>query len=244
MLELLSPEILIATMVLILLEVVLGIDNIVFIAIVTQKLPSHQQKRARILGLSLAMFARLALLFSMTWVITLSQPLFSLFNFSLSGRDIFLILGGGFLIYKGISELLEFSYAPHSSPNATRARGFAATIFQIIFLDIVFSIDSVVSAIGFLQGLSITHGQILFLASFAIIFTVILMLFSSGFITNFIVAHPSLKILALLFLALIGVTLVCEGLAIHIPKAYIYAALGFAGLFESINLYKKSRVKK
>ena len=222
------------------LEVVLGIDNIIFIAIVTAKLPKERQNQARIIGLILAMLTRIALLFFIAWIITLQTPILELASFSFSGKDLFLIAGGAFLIYKGIIELKELSLKPEAKSiesNPPKA-SFLFCILQIAILDIVFSLDSVITAVGVLQDIIAHPHAITLLASIAIIFAVFIMIFVSSFISNFINKNPSIKLFALCILVLIGVSLISDGLGYHFSKNYIYFAMGFGLIIEALRLLK------
>ncbi len=232
-----QPEAWITFLTLVLLEVVLGIDNLIFISIATAKLPKSQQNKARILGLLLAMLTRIALLFTIAWIITLTKP----FLLGLSGKDIFLLLGGIFLCYKGISELGSLKFHEDLTPPdpSGKQKNFLLCLIEIALLDIVFSLDSIITAVGMLQGLSLSHSSLLFLATAAIVFTVGIMLFVSGIIAHFIHKHPNIKLLALCFLILIGGLLICDSLGWHIPKAYVYSALGFSLCVEIIRIFKK-----
>ena len=220
----------VALLTLTVLEIVLGIDNIIFISILAGKLPLEQQNRARIVGLSLAMFMRIALLFSISWVIGLTGTLFSLFGFDLSGRDLILIGGGLFLLGKATFEIHEkLEGAEHASGAvAAGTASFAATIVQILLLDIVFSLDSVITAVGMAEDLWVMIT--------AVVISIGVMLISAGTISDFVNRHPTVKMLALSFLLLIGMSLVAEGLEFHIPKGYIYFAMGFSVLVEVLNL--------
>ena len=220
----------VALLTLTVLEIVLGIDNIIFISILAGKLPLEQQNRARIVGLSLAMFMRIALLFSISWVIGLTGTLFSLFGFDLSGRDLILIGGGLFLLGKATFEIHEkLEGAEHTSGAvAAGTASFAATIVQILLLDIVFSLDSVITAVGMAEDLWVMIT--------AVVISIGVMLISAGTISDFVNRHPTVKMLALSFLLLIGMSLVAEGLEFHIPKGYIFFAMGFSVLVEVLNL--------
>lgn len=221
------------------MEIVLGIDNIVFISILASKLPAEQQGRARMIGLALAMFGRLALLFSISWVMSLTNTLFHLpLGFlgeeaaAISGRDIILILGGAFLIYKATKEIhdrLEGDEHGHEAGQKTMT--FGSVIFQILLLDIVFSLDSVITAVGMAE-----HIEVMVVA---VIIAVGVMMLSAGKISDFIHRHPTVKMLALAFLLLIGVTLVAEGFGQHVSKGYIYAAMAFSVLVEALNIRAK-----
>jgi predicted tellurium resistance membrane protein TerC len=227
-----SPEGWIALGTLTVLEIVLGIDNIVFISILAGKLRVEDRERARKLGLSLAMFIRIALLLSITWVMGLTAPVFTALGQEISGRDLILLLGGLFLIAKSTHEIHDKLEGAEGAGNARVAASFAAVIIQILLLDIVFSLDSVITAVGMAEDVSV---MIL-----AVMIAVGVMLFSAGPISDFVERHPTVKMLALSFLLLIGVSLIGEGLDQHIPKGYIYFAMGFSVFVEMINL----RVRK
>ncbi|CAN5747327.1 TerC family protein [soil metagenome] len=224
-----NPDIWIALVTLTALEVVLGIDNIVFISILAAKLPAAQQARARNLGLLLAMLMRIALLFGISWVIGLTDVLFEVFGNGISGRDIILILGGLFLLGKAtfeIHEKLEGTEGHASVAVATAT--FGAVIFQIVLLDAVFSLDSVITAVGMAEEIGVMVA--------AVVIAIGVMLLSAKAISEFVNRHPTVKMLALSFLLLIGMALVAEGWELHIPKGYIYFAMGFAVLVEALNL--------
>jgi predicted tellurium resistance membrane protein TerC len=218
----------IALITLTILEIILGIDNIVVIAILSQKLPLSQQAKARSLGLGLALFTRILLLLSLTWLASLTSPLFSLAGLAISARDLILITGGLFLLWKATREIHHAMELPEAEIRSKLGATLVGVIMQIILLDIVFSLDSVITAIGMAQQVEVMIA--------AIIIAVFVMLLGSGAISTFIHLHPSVKILALSFLLLIGVTLIAEGFSLHIPKGYIYFAMGFSGAVETINL--------
>jgi predicted tellurium resistance membrane protein TerC len=217
------------------LEIVLGIDNIIFIAIVAGKLPPGQRERARQTGLFLAMFIRIALLLSIVWVMSLTRPLLSVFGFELSGRSLILAGGGLFLIFKSTVEIHDnLEGEPHEAHSPRRrAASFFGTIIQILLLDIVFSLDSVITAVGMANFVSIMIA--------AIVIAVCTMLFASTAIADFVERHPTVKMLALAFLLLIGLSLIAEGLGQHVPKGYIYFAMGFSVFVEMINLRVRSK---
>jgi predicted tellurium resistance membrane protein TerC len=226
-----SPEGWIALGTLTVLEIVLGIDNIVFISILAGKLRKQDRERARRIGLSLAMLIRIGLLLTITWVMGLTEPLFTLGK-EISGRDLILILGGLFLIAKSTHEIHDKLEGAEGGASAKVVASFTAVIIQILLLDIVFSLDSVITAVGMVEDVSV---MIL-----AVIIAVGVMLVSAGPISDFVERHPTVKMLALSFLLLIGVSLIGEGLDQHIPKGYIYFAMGFSIFVEMINL----RVRK
>src|SRR5688572_16466895 len=210
------------------LEIVLGIDNIVFISILAGKLRKEEQDRARRVGLSLAMFIRIALLLSITWVMGLTAPLFAALGQEISGRDLILVIGGLFLIAKSTHEIHDKLEGEEGHGNARVAASFTSVIIQILLLDIVFSLDSVITAVGMAEDVSV---MIL-----AVVIAVGVMLVSAGRISDFVERHPTVKMLALSFLLLIGVSLIGEGFDQHIPKGYIYFAMGFSIFVEMINL--------
>jgi predicted tellurium resistance membrane protein TerC len=224
----------IALITLTVLEIVLGIDNIVFISILAGKLRREDRERARKLGLSLAMFIRIGLLLSITWVMGLTTPIFTIGK-EISGRDLILIVGGLFLIAKSTHEIHEKLEGEEGAASAKVAASFTAVIIQILLLDIVFSLDSVITAVGMAEQVSI---MIL-----AVVIAVGVMLISAGPISAFVEKHPTVKMLALSFLLLIGVSLIGEGLDQHIPKGYIYFAMGFSIFVEMINLRVRRKSK-
>ena len=217
------------------LEIVLGIDNIVFISILAGKLRAEDRARARKIGLSLAMFIRIALLWSITWVMRLTTPWFVAFGNEISGRDMILLVGGLFLIAKSTHEIHEKLEGEEGHGSAKAAASFVGIIIQILLLDIVFSLDSVITAVGMAEHLAVMM--------LAVVIAVVVMLFSAGAISDFVDRHPTVKMLALSFLLLIGVSLIGEGLDQHIPKGYIYFAMGFSIFVEMINLRVRARVK-
>jgi len=230
-----SAEGWIALATLTILEIVLGIDNIVFISILAGKLRQQERGRARRIGLSLAMFIRIALLWSITWVIRLTAPLFTVLSQEISGRDLILLLGGLFLIAKSTHEIHEKLEGDEGESSTRVAASFAGVIVQILLLDIIFSLDSVITAVGMAEDLAVMV--------IAVILAVGVMLVSAGAISDFVDRHPTVKMLALSFLLLIGVSLIAEGLDQHIPKGYIYFAMGFSVFVEMINLRIRARSK-
>ena len=239
MIELLyDPNVWAAFVTLTIMEIVLGIDNIVFISVIVNRLPHAQAERARKIGLALALIFRIVLLFFLTWIIGLQQTLFSAFGHDFSWRDIILIAGGVFLIYKGTSEIHEEMEGETEKEQAQRlAEGaFGAIIGQIIVIDLVFSVDSIVTAIGMAQHIEVMVA--------AVVVAVGVMFVASGYVADFIRRHPTTKMLALAFLLLIGVSLVADGLGFHIPRGYIYAAMGFSVLVEVINILVSERRKR
>lgn len=224
-----SPESWIALVTLTVLEIVLGIDNIVFISILTGKLPIVEQPRARNVGLSLAMITRILLLLSLTWIMRLTTPLFEIAGHGFSGRDLILIIGGVFLIWKSVHEIHQRIEGEPDAPRKARVRAsMAQVLVQIALLDIVFSLDSVITAVGMANQVVI---MIL-----AIVLAVAFMIFASGAVSAFVDRHPTVKMLALSFLLLIGVTLIADGVGQHISKGYIYFAMAFAVFVEMLNL--------
>jgi len=223
-----SPEAWIALGALTILEIVLGIDNIVFISILSNKLPAAQQPKARRLGLALALGGRILLLLSISWVMSLTAPLFSVLAHAFSGRDLILVAGGFFLIGKATTEIHDKLEGEDGEAEARADVTFASVIAQIFLLDLVFSLDSVITAVGIAK-----HVEVMIIA---VTIAILIMMVSAGPISNFIEAHPTVKMLALSFLLLIGVTLVAEGLGQHIPKGYIYSAMAFSLLVEVLNL--------
>ncbi|WP_135230234.1 TerC family protein [Deinococcus fonticola] len=226
-----QPEAWLAFGTLLLLEVVLGIDNVIFISILAGKLPPDQRARARTIGLIAAAVTRLMLLASIAWVVSLKNELFTLFGMGFSGKDLVLLGGGLFLMYKAVKEmheLLEGGEHDEASPTRAAAAGFAAIIAQIMVLDIVFSLDSVITAVGMADDIGVMVA--------AVVVTVAIMLFAAGPIGEFVQRHPTVKMLALSFLLLIGVNLVAEGFGFKIPKGYTYFAMGFSMAVEFLNM--------
>jgi len=230
-----SAEGWIALATLTILEIVLGIDNIVFISILAGKLRVEDRARARKIGLSLAMFIRIALLWSITWVMRLTTPWFVALGNEISGRDMILLVGGLFLIAKSTHEIHDKLEGEEGHGTAKAAASFVGIIIQILLLDIVFSLDSVITAVGMANDLAVMV--------LAVIIAVGVMLVSAGAISDFVERHPTIKMLALSFLLLIGVSLIGEGLDQHIPKGYIYFAMGFSIFVEMINLRVRARAK-
>ena len=231
-----SPEAWVALLTLTVLEIVLGIDNIIFISILVGRLPEHQRQRARVQGLALALVTRIALLLSLAWVMRLTSPLFSVFQQEISGRDLILIGGGLFLLYKSAQEMWENLEGPEHEESAPAqvATSYMALLGQIAVVDIIFSLDSVITAVGMAK-----HVPVMVLA---IIIAVGVMMFAAKAIGEFVDRHPSIKMLALSFLVLVGVALIGEGLDMHIPKGYIYFAMAFSLAVEMMNI--KMRKKK
>ena len=231
-----SPENWTALVTLTVLEVVLGIDNIVFVSILAGKLPPARQARARTLGLLMAMLTRVLLLLSLTWIMHLTAPLFTVFGRDVSGRDLILLLGGLFLLWKSTHEIHQRLEGESALARATRgAVTFGGVLAQIALLDIVFSLDSVITAVGMANQVAIMVAAIMLSVGF--------MLFTAGPVSAFVDRHPTVKMLALSFLLLIGVTLIAEGLGQHISKGYVYFAMAFSVFVEVLNLWaRKVRV--
>ncbi len=224
-----NPDIWISFLTLCALEIVLGIDNLIFISILTNKLPQQQQAKARQLGLSLALVMRVGLLFSISWIMDLKDDLFNIGNVGISGRDIILILGGLFLIYKSVKEIHEKVEEEHEKENElAKSASFNAVIVQIMLIDMVFSLDSVITAVGMTDYVGVMIA--------AVIVSIVIMMLSANTISGFVNRHPAIKVLALAFLIMIGIALVAEGLDFHIPKGYIYFSMAFAIVVESINI--------
>jgi predicted tellurium resistance membrane protein TerC len=223
-----NPHALVGLLTLTVLEIVLGIDNIIFISILSGKLPPHLQAKARQIGLSLAMIMRVLLLLSLSWIIGLTRPLFAVFDFEVTGRAIILILGGLFLVAKSVHEIHNKLEGAAHDGTTLKAVTFQSVLVQIILLDIVFSLDSVITAVGMVDeiGVMIT----------AVIIAVGVMMVFAGPVARFVERHPTIKMLALSFLLLIGVNLIVEGFEYHIPKGYTYFAMGFAVFVEMLNL--------
>ncbi len=223
-----DPQIWIALATLTFLEIVLGVDNVIFISILSLKLPADQQKRARRIGLLGAMFTRIALLFSLAWIIKLTTPWFTILGEEISGRDLILIVGGLFLIGKSVYEIHDKLEGEEGHAVARVAASFASVIFQIMLLDIVFSLDSVITAVGMVD--------VLWVMVAAVMISIGIMLASAEAISAFVNQHPTVKMLALSFLLLIGMSLIMEGFEHHIPKGYIYFAMGFSVFVEMVNM--------
>lgn len=235
---LLDPGLWVGLITLIILEIVLGIDNLVFIAILADKLPPEQRDKARVLGLSLALIMRLGLLFAISWLVTLTKPLISIFDFTFSGRDLILLFGGLFLLYKAVIELhekIEGKPEVKTTSNVVYA-SFAAVVAQIVVLDAVFSLDSVITAIGMVDDIRIMM--------IAMVVAMVVMLVASKPLTNFVNRHPTVVVLCLSFLLLIGISLIAEGFGFHIPKGYIYSGIGVAIAIEAFNQFSKRNMAK
>lgn len=224
-----DPQVWLALVTLTALEIVLGIDNIIFISIQAGKLPAEQQEKARLVGLGLAMFIRVALLFSLTWLMGLTAPLFTLLHQEISGRDLILISGGLFLLWKSTREIHEkLEGGGEQAAGAKAAVSFAGVIVQILLLDIVFSLDSIITALGMANRLGVMVAAVVIAVAFMMLF--------SGAISAFVERHPTVKMLALSFLLMIGVALIGDGLDMHIPKGYIYFAMAFSVMVEMFNI--------
>ena len=223
-----NPQSWIGLLTLAALEIVLGIDNIIFISILAGKLPADQQNRARQIGLLLAMVTRILLLFSLSFIVRLTNPLVSVFGLDISGRDLILLAGGLFLLGKATFEIHERLEGAEGHGSQKVAASFASVIVQIMLLDIVFSLDSVITAVGMVSELAIMIA--------AVVIAVGIMLFFAAPVSAFVERHPTVKMLALSFLLLIGFTLVVEGIHVHIPKGYVYFAMGFSVFVEMLNL--------
>ena len=222
-----QPEAWVALGTLTVLEIVLGIDNVVFISILSAKLPKHQQAKARRLGLLLAMGMRIALLFSLAWMMRLTEPLFAVFGHEISGRDLILIAGGLFLLAKSTHEIHQKMEGDEGHSSDRVAPSFGSVLVQVVLLDMVFSLDSVITAIGMVEEIAVMVIAVVIAVAFMMIF--------AGPISRFVEKHPTVKILALSFLLLIGMNLIAEGMHQHIPKGYIYFAMAFSVFVEVLN---------
>jgi predicted tellurium resistance membrane protein TerC len=233
----LTPDLIVAFLTLFILEIVLGVDNVIFISILASKLPVEQQAKARNLGLTLAMVMRIGLLFAASWIISLTADVFELFGLGFSGRDLILIFGGLFLVYKAVKEIHEKLEGEESHGNGRVATAtFGAVLLQILLLDIIFSFDSVITAVGMVDNLLVIITAVVL--SFGI------MLFSAKYIFAFVNRHPTIKMLALAFLVLIGVFLIADGFDVHIDKALIYGPMAFAVVVETLNILQRRRQGK
>jgi predicted tellurium resistance membrane protein TerC len=230
-----TPETWVALLTLTVLEIVLGIDNVIFISILVQRLPAEQRDKARYIGLGLAMGMRILLLLTISWIIGLTQPLFTLLGNEFSWRDVILIGGGLFLLWKATTEIHESleGEEAHVAATAAGTASIGAVLVQIVLLDIVFSLDSVLTAVGMVDEIAIMIA--------AVVIAVGVMLFASGPLSRFVHQHPTVKILALSFLLLIGATLIADGFGFHLDKAYIYAAMAFSVFVEALNLRRRSK---
>ena len=231
-----DPEAWISLATLAALEIVLGVDNIIFISILVGRLPERQRQSGRIVGLGLAMLTRILLLMSLAWMMKLTAPLFTVFNQEISGRDLILLIGGLFLIIKSAGEIKEaINHQEHHNSESKNKVSYLGVLIQIAVLDIVFSLDSVITAVGMAS-----HLPVMILA---IIIAVGVMMFAAKPIGDFVDTHPTLKILALAFLVLVGISLIAESLDIHIPKGYIYFAMGFSVVVEILNIRMRRLMK-
>ena len=231
-----DPEAWVSLATLTALEIVLGVDNILFISILVGRLPESQRQSGRIIGLGLAMLTRILLLMSLAWMMKLTAPLFTLFNQAISGRDLILLIGGLFLIIKSFREIKEaINHQEHHNSESKNKVSYLGVLIQVAVLDIVFSLDSVITAVGMAS-----HLPVMILA---IIIAVGVMMFAAKPIGAFVDTHPTLKILALAFLVLVGISLIAESLDIHIPKGYIYFAMGFSVVVEMINIRMRRLMK-
>lgn len=231
-----NPEIWVALLTLTALEIVLGIDNIIFITVLAGRLPEEERNHGRIIGLAMAMITRILLLLSLTWIMGLTKPLFQMLSQEISGRDIILLFGGLFLLAKSTHEIHANLEGEEDHMEKSRAASFVGVITQIAILDIIFSLDSVITAVGLVNQLPVMIA--------AIIIAIIVMMVSAKSIGDFVESHPTIKMLALSFLILIGVSLVGEGLDFHIPKGYIYFAMAFSVGVEMLNIKMRSRRTK
>ena len=231
-----QPQAWVALATLTALEIVLGIDNIVFISVLVGRLPNEQRNRARTLGLAMAMITRILLLLTLTWIMTLTAPIFTVLNNEISGRDIILLAGGLFLLAKSTQEIHVSLEGTHGIAKTKAVRSFFSVLIQIAILDIVFSLDSVITAVGLAD-----HIPVMILA---IVIAVLIMMLSARVIGEFVDGHPTIKMLALSFLLLVGFSLMGEGLELHIPKGYIYFAMAFSLGVEILNLKIRDRSKK
>ncbi|MBP8296988.1 MAG: TerC family protein [Burkholderiales bacterium] len=237
MIELLSdPQAWIAFLTLTALELVLGIDNIIFISILVDKLPPVQRDLARRIGLFLAMFMRVGLLLVLAWIVGLTKPLFTILQFAISGRDLILILGGLFLIWKSTKEIHQLLEGEEGEASSAVAATFTQIIMQIVIIDIVFSLDSIITAVGMVSDVTIMIA--------AVITSVGLMMFFAGPIGRFVSAHPTVKMLALAFLLVIGVVLIADGMGNHVPKGYVYFAMAFSVFVEVLNLRMRKKAAR
>ncbi len=231
-----DPTIWTALLTLTLLEIVLGIDNIIFISILTGKLPENQRERGRIIGLSAAMLMRIILLFFASWIVSLTDPLFTILDRSFSGKDLILIAGGLFLLAKATMELHDKLEGEEHGHEVKGTVTFASVIFQILLLDAVFSIDSVITAVGMTEHLPVMIA--------AVVISIGVMIISANSIAGFVEKHPTIKVLALSFLILIGTTLIAEGFHVHVPKGYVYFAMAFSIMVELINMRIRTNAKE
>ena len=237
MLELLTdPQAWIAFLTLTALELVLGIDNVIFISILVDKLPPERRATARRVGLFLAMFMRIALLMALAWIVGLTQPLFNVWKFAISGRDLILIAGGLFLMWKSVHEIHQLLEGEEGEASSSVKATFGSIIIQIIIIDIVFSLDSIITAVGMVSDVPVMIA--------AVVASVALMMLFASAIGSFVSSHPTVKMLALSFLLVIGVVLVADGFGTHVPKGYVYFAMAFSVMVEVLNLWMRKRSGK
>ncbi len=218
------------------LEIILGIDNVVFVALLVGHLPEKQREKARVVGMSLALLMRILLLLGVTWVIGLKAPWLEIMDQSFSGKDILMLLGGGFLVYKGTNSIHDEVTGDKIEDFKAYSGGMVAVISQVVFIDIIFSFDSVMTAVGLTENIMVII--------VAMTVAMVVMIFSSSYIADFIERFPTLKILALSFIMLIGIFLVAEGFGVHVPKGYIYFAMAFSLMVEVLNLLSRHRREK
>ncbi len=231
-----NPEIIASFITLSLLEIVLGIDNLIFIALVVDKLPMQYRKKARIIGLSLALIIRVMMLFGVSWIMTLTEPLFTIYGHDISFKDLLLIAGGLFLIVKATLEMHGDVLGLHSEREVKARSTFRGAIIQITLIDIVFSFDSIITAVGLAPNVYVIIG--------AVVVSMIVMLMASGYISQFLSENPTFKMLALSFILMIGTLLVAEGFHYEVPKGYVYFALGFSCFVEALNTIAKRKQAK
>jgi predicted tellurium resistance membrane protein TerC len=238
MLELLSdPAVWASFLTLTILEIVLGVDNVIFISIAASRLPPEQRRRARVVGLTGALVLRILLLLSIAWIIGLSAPIATVFGLEISWRDIILIAGGLFLLYKASTEIFEeVEGGVHGTGEAVMQAAFASVIFQIMLLDLVFSLDSVITAVGIADHIEVMIA--------AVVVAIVVMMIAAAPIAKFVEDHPSTKMLALAFLVMVGMALVADGFHVHVERGFIYAAMVFAGAVEMLNLWRAARRKR
>lgn len=228
-----DPAVIASFFTLTILEIVLGVDNVIFISIAAAKLPPEQRKKARLLGLSGALVLRVLLLFSIAWIVSLTAPVFSVLSHDFSWRDLILIGGGLFLLYKATTEIFAEVEGEHDSKADTGRATLAAVLGQIMILDVVFSLDSVITAVGIAEHVPVMIA--------AVVVAIVVMMIAAEPISSFVEAHPSTKMLALAFLVMVGMALVADGFHVHVERGFIYAAMVFAGGVEALNLWRKAR---
>lgn len=238
MIELLSdPAVWASFLTLTVLEIVLGVDNVIFISIAAARLPKEQRRRARVVGLTGALVLRILLLLSIAWIIGLSEPIATIFGLAISWRDIILIAGGLFLIYKASTEIFdEVEGGIHTTEETVVKAAFTSVIFQIMLLDLVFSLDSVITAVGIADHIEVMIA--------AVVVAIVVMMVAAAPIAKFVEDHPSTKMLALAFLVMVGMALVADGFHVHVERGFIYAAMVFAGAVEMLNLWRAARRKR